>query len=41
MTGLIAAPFAGGGGASEGIRLALGRCPDVVRANTTALAGAA
>lgn len=29
MTGLIVDLFAGGGGASEGIRLALGRCPDV------------
>lgn len=29
MSGLIVDLFAGGGGASEGIRLALGRCPDV------------
>jgi DNA (cytosine-5)-methyltransferase 1 len=29
VTGLIVDLFAGGGGASEGIRLALGRCPDV------------
>ncbi|KAK4045231.1 hypothetical protein OUZ56_032639 [Daphnia magna] len=29
MSGIIVDLFAGGGGASEGIRLALGRCPDV------------
>lgn len=29
MNGIIVDLFAGGGGASEGIRLALGRCPDV------------
>ncbi len=32
MTGLIIDSFAGGGGASLGIEMALGRSPDIARA---------